>query len=112
MGAHEAGPGRMPGIRGACVYASSPCGLLGELYATPQTGRPTYSCNQVPDEAATARCRSVAWTGTARLPHEDRDRQADAPASTRDSAIASRSLHRVYPRDGRHIRLAVAELVV
>ena len=29
------GRGRMPGIKGACVYASSPCGLLGELYATP-----------------------------------------------------------------------------
>jgi hypothetical protein len=28
--------------------ASSPYGSLGELYATPQIGRPTYSYNQVP----------------------------------------------------------------
>jgi len=29
-------------------WASSPHGSSGELHATPQAGRPCYSCNQVP----------------------------------------------------------------
>ena len=32
-------------------WASSPFDSTGELYATPQIGRPTYSFNQVPIEA-------------------------------------------------------------